>query len=976
MQHYRVGPAVGVVLSVVIVGCASRVPQPRDVEALPEAGGRIRVEWSGAGGANEGYVLERRTGDGPWQVIAGASDLPAGATRCVDEVDPAPRHHAYRLASVRGSGQSAWSETTTAVPAFSGQPLVGWLDVTDYDSCKIPGVREPHPIQCAIHDLGGRTAAGQNPAVGPHVLYFPDGEYAVDRTLFMEGRAGVQFVGQSSGGAVLKWTGPPGTGPDDTRALFHAEGNRDSTWRNMVWDGGCASPDTCFVVAFDQSFCGRSDLGILRSDECGAKNLGWPEDDRVGESDNGGAHLDSVFRNAYVGLRLGHYGVADDTTTVRRCSFEHNFVGASLEDFNALRHWFWDDLFEDNFVALSNNIGRVRQAFDPQFDPADRAGGRGGDFAVYRGRFVDNRHTDVWAEPTGEFIVRDSWFSGARRFFFGAGPYSTPGRYSLIGNRVWDRDGSAMETRNPGSFLLADNRIYTDPEATPVVLDAPARASREYPEAGHIDLVAIENTYSIPPERRPYEFLKEFRLREIGDRRIQEPPPVSIPPLPEARDPLHDRPIYTVTDARSDDPAANAARIQRIIDAAAADPVPAVVHFPGVGGRYPIGATLRLPPGSDLTLVGDGAYTTLWWAGPRDEPLLAADAGALTGLTVRDLQFLGAGIVVEQLGRAETRVLLGRLRVAQAGVAGILLQQLDGVAVDLVDVKVNSGLSATDSAVGILVEPGGQPGRRSEIAVWSGETIRNDQDYLVLNGGDGPRLLISGNYMEKSRRHLRIVGRGAGGRVEIHGSKLAPVVTLDGTRGLEDATATISVEDFAGELSLVESQMFVVAPGKRTPSSRAAVDHGARIRVAGGSSAGVDITALGLNVRRQPSGDDPDDARRDLPEYDFSAVGPNGVNYRRFASRRGANVSLPLTDIRIGAGGEVESLGQELAAADRDRLLAAVRLVREMEPPGYYDEPGQLNLPRIRFDKVFVFKSPTYGLVLAGGAAQPPDFAD
>ena len=84
----------------------------------------------------------------------------------------------------------------------------------------------------------------------------------------------------------------------------------------------------------------------------------------------------------------------------------------------------------------------------------------------------------------------------------------------------------------------------------------------------------------------------------------------------------------------------------------------------------------------------------------------------------------------------------------------------------------------------------------------------------------------------------------------------------------------------------------------------------------------------------------------------------------------------PFTCIDLATSEYVAAVGQKLAAEDRDRLLAAVRLVREMEPPGYYDEPGQLNLPRIRFDKVFVFKSPTFGLVLAGGAAQPPDFAD
>ena len=43
--------------------------------------------------------------------------------------------------------------------------------------------------------------------------------------------------------------------PDDVQVLFHAEGVRDSVFRNIVWDANCTDPQTdpqqCFVVAFD-----------------------------------------------------------------------------------------------------------------------------------------------------------------------------------------------------------------------------------------------------------------------------------------------------------------------------------------------------------------------------------------------------------------------------------------------------------------------------------------------------------------------------------------------------------------------------------------------------------------------------------------------------------------------------------------------------------------------------------------------------
>ena len=193
--------------------------------------------------------------------------------------------------------------------------------------------------------LGGHAGSGEDPTVGPHVLFFPDGEYEIKRTLWLEGRAGVQFVGASPGGAVLYWSGANGSGPEQASVLFHSEGNRDSTWRNLTWDGMCSDPESCFVVAFDQSFCGRSDRWILRSESCGYQNLGWPESPIIGEGDNGGAQIDSTFRNAWIGLRIGHHGVADDTSTVRRGTFESNYAGVSLEDFNALQHGFWDSQF-------------------------------------------------------------------------------------------------------------------------------------------------------------------------------------------------------------------------------------------------------------------------------------------------------------------------------------------------------------------------------------------------------------------------------------------------------------------------------------------------------------------------------------------------------------------------------------------------------------------------------------------------------
>ena len=282
-----------------------------DLVALPDPDG-VRLQWTNLpNGTETGYQVERALDPfGPWSIQAGVSELPPGTSVFVDEV----RTHAARAALLPGSGYlvpanpcaPAWLRRS---PVFSGLPLHGWLNVADFIAAAGPGASHADAIQAALNALGGR---GADPSLSPpHVLYFPDGTYTIDRTLYLEGHAGIQLVGESIGGVVLQWTGPVGTSPHDAAVMFHAEGNRDAAFRRLVWDGGCAAHavpwDTCFVVAFDQSYCGRPDTGNYNSAECGAQNLGWPEDPTLGFADTAGLHLDSTFRNAYIGLRIGHH---------------------------------------------------------------------------------------------------------------------------------------------------------------------------------------------------------------------------------------------------------------------------------------------------------------------------------------------------------------------------------------------------------------------------------------------------------------------------------------------------------------------------------------------------------------------------------------------------------------------------------------------------------------------------------------------
>ena len=87
-------------------------------------------------------------------------DLPApdgASVRFVDDGPPARQLFEYRIRALGKGKKTGWSNVATAVAAFRGMPLHGWLNVRDYydpDTYRRrcgggKGPRRLHPIQCA-----------------------------------------------------------------------------------------------------------------------------------------------------------------------------------------------------------------------------------------------------------------------------------------------------------------------------------------------------------------------------------------------------------------------------------------------------------------------------------------------------------------------------------------------------------------------------------------------------------------------------------------------------------------------------------------------------------------------------------------------------------------------------------------------------------------------------------------------------------
>ena len=1002
----------------------------------------VRLTWTNLSSGEDGFKVERAlAGSGSWTELP--TGAPAGATEYFDAFSFTPREkYDYRVAATYPDGSSSpWTNVSSSVHVFRDKPFHNWIDVSTYVPDQATPLQTAQGIQTAINMIPLDPLGGFDAFRGPKVVYFPNGSYEVDQTLYLEARAGVQFIGESPGGVILKWVGGPGPGPDQPAVLFHGEGNREVTWRNIIWDGGCdpaQRPDTCWVVAFDNSFCGKPGDGERPLDPADdlCNNLPWPEDPDAGFGDTAGAFYDSEFRNAWVGLRIGHFQVQNDSITVRRCVFRNNFAGASIEDFNALRIWFWDSRFEGNYVGVTNDIDFTTRQLDPGYNPgtcltdpgsppascllnSDCPGdcdGTGtcvefseiscsidadcpgkcshfrawaGDYDVLRGRFIGNENSDTWAQPTGVFGIRDSWSTGSGRFFHAFGPNSTSRFFSLVKNQVEDSSGVVIDTRSPGPFLFAGNEVITEDPPVEAPLSHVSNAAS--PPLGNIDVVSYDNTYTLPqgpyvpvddpatpgviegPHDFPCDPIEDpcpggvgARLRSALDGSMPHPGQSVVvpPPLPVGNDPLQGRPVYTVTEA---------ALIQDVIDAALVDPEAAIVHFPGptVDSRWAVSETLTVPAGNDIALIGDGPWTRLRWAGPGSGPILEIDSAGASDILVRDLQFNLGGILVHNVSDGGKPAYVNQVKISEGHKVDVLVHSLEDVGVDFIDFLPGGNLSSSNpmaSNVGLQVKVSAETvPLKKPIVVWTGVALGNEWDFDVINDEAGADVLVQGVYMEDSLHYLRArsadpLNPAPGGRVTVTGAKMASIVPVEVLNGppidptlLPEKTSLVSIEDFSGNVSILESTIFVQRGGFPLPSADEAADFRGRIRVTGDTP--VTVQAIGLGLR---------DADLLLPEYEFSSA--QNVSYVRLATNDESGPSLQADDLRVSVDAAGTLTTQpvpptEDVQADLDQALA---MLLEPALPPHYDEVSDY---KVKIDRVFLWSLPDYGIALISGQA-------
>jgi hypothetical protein len=668
--------------------------------------------------------------------------------------------------------------TTPLVPSeeFVG-PFASWKNLkTDCGAVGDGKADDTAALKAGLESLAvyGKAKPGD-----PYVLYLPAGTYRITEPLVWENRLGVAVLGEDPAKTIVRYDGPAG------QVMLTCHGVSYSKFGRITWDGQ-----------------GKARAAVAHQ---------WNPEAKVGPAVTYMEHADEVFMNVGRGIiggavvpvlkkdgALSHYNHGMDAETlVKRCKFIRcSEAGLSIESFNALDWWVWDSEFVDCGVGASN---------------CAKGEYGGGHFHMYRSVFRGSKVADIQTGHASYFGIRLNTSIGSRRFLEtvrpeGYGKDNYWGKWkpedtfgaaqALQGNRILNPlDPTPIFVNQHGPLMLIDNTFVVKPEGDKPVVQVT-------PPTDGAQCISIGN-----------RFFGASRIEVKGELTEQDDETLdyakadlSEPYLPPTA-PRTERRIFDLKAG------ATGAEIQTAIDEAAklAGQKP-VVHLPA--GRCPVAATLQIPAGSDLQLIGDGQETTLIWEGPNEGTMLhlAGPARAtlrdfrIAGIWNSKNQILGRGIVAENLDQKDGQILLDQVNANNCTRQGLLFDRLMQTRVE----GQGSG-SGGNEGPGLTVIGGGE-----KTAVWvgffGGAGSNNRQTHVVKNGS---RLVIWDTWYETAvskkdaePRYIHLTDRG---NLTFFNGHIATLPGKDARRDL----FTIDLDGFAGRFTLIGAQMNTMNPQVR-----------------------------------------------------------------------------------------------------------------------------------------------------------------
>ena len=475
-------------------------------------------------------------------------------------------------------------------------------------------------------------------------------------------------------------------------------------------------------------------------------------------------YCDVIIKDVQYGIEAGmKNGIAE--TAVLRCRFYRCAqIAVSIQNFNSLDWYLWHCYFQDCGIGVSNERGA-------------------GNFHVYESVFDHSRAADVTIKHCGYFSlygnlsVGSGLFLDAKRAEIWKDTETWGANVTVQKNRVLSSfSADPIVYLNNGPLLLLDNVFQSArgarTDAALVVL----------PTAGQADVISMGNTFT-----NPVHYEATARLQEMDDQTVSTRSIPAVTPEPYPFLPLAKRPVIEA--AGKDEVGIQAA----IEEAARLRGQRAIVHVPA--GNYNIKATITIPAGTDLQLVGDGMLqaTQLNWGGPGEGPILRIEGP--THATVRQLGLSGgktAGcIVATGLDQPGGRVYMDEAQ-TMGYEYGLVVNGLDQTNVELHDhghngMQVRGGLGAAGGA-----RPAGMT--RLFCGASSRDLNSQDEGIDLYNVAQGGRLLVRDIWYEGQIWHfLHLTDRG---EFTYHSGNIAPYKSPPGEG------AVLDFDGFQGDVTL------------------------------------------------------------------------------------------------------------------------------------------------------------------------------
>ncbi len=489
--------------------------------------------------------------------------------------------------------------------------------------------------------------------------------------------------------------------------------------------------------------------------------------------DNNNLYEDCIFKNAAPGggqgLDGGHFepweGFSNEDFV--RCLFQTNSIGAEMDNFNALDIWFTDCLFEGNTTyGIFINEGSAH-AYHSFFQH------NGIDF--YNGS----------AAPFNSLVSNTSYQSTA--FFMargGIGANTTPTLFK--GNTVIDPAQIPYQFNQFGPVFMFDNTTLTT--NTTIAFTA-----------SMADFLAVGNTNGVA-NWVMYAGGTSIRSNMLDNVVVNRASlSFTLPGKPVAAVNLS-RTVFEMTTNMT------SASLQNAINSA---PDGSVFHIPSPTLEsfhqiYPT-ATVTIPVGKDVRIVGDGADTTLFWSGPSGGTLFACPYPSHATFSHLSLvgNYGGAAklIGVSGVGTTPARVYMRDSAGTQPVGANIYLGNCPNTVIDVAGLSYGGGDT-----------PGTPATTGGNVVLSGGGKVRfidadGGQDFVAFTCTGGGQLYVENSYHEAANSHVnRLLQLSGNGTITFCGSKM-----VEDTGAQEDFSQStgngFSLANFTGQLTFMGIQV-------------------------------------------------------------------------------------------------------------------------------------------------------------------------